>query len=142
MVNTFLIIEARFYDDIIDSLVEGAVEQLEKGNFGFERVEVPGALEIPAAVALAANTGLYLGFVALGCVIRGETSHYDTVSTESARGLMQLSVERKLAIGNGIITVENKEQAWERALISKKNKGGNAAFSAIRMHLLKELYSQ
>ncbi len=142
MFNKFLIIEARFYNGIIESLVEGAVQQLEKSNFDYERVEVPGALEIPAAISLAASAKLYLGFIALGCVIRGETSHYDTVSSESARALMQLSIEKQLAIGNGIITVENEEQAWERALISKKNKGGDAAFAAIRMHLLKELYCQ
>ena len=142
MVNKFLIIEARFYNDIIDSLVEGAVHQLEKNDFHYERLEVPGALEIPAAIALASNTGLFHGFVALGCIIRGETSHYDTVSNESARGLMLLSIEKHLAIGNGIITVENQEQAWERALISRKNRGGDAALAAIRMHSIKEYYSQ
>ena len=142
MINKFLIIEARFYNDIVDSLVEGAIHQLENNNFNYERLEVPGALEIPAAIALAANTGLFLGFVALGCIIRGETTHYDTVSNESARGLMLLSMEKYLAIGNGIITVENQEQAWERALISKKNKGGDAALAAIRMHSIKEHYSQ
>ena len=142
MVRKFLIIEARFYDDITDSLFEGAVKQLEKNGFGYERLEVPGTLEIPAAIALAAKTDFFLGFIALGCIIRGETSHYDTVSTESARGLMNLSIDKKLAIGNGIITVENKEQAWERALISKKDKGGNAAFVAISMHSIKEFYSK
>ena len=142
MVRKFLIIEARFYDDITDNLFEGAVKQLEKNGFGYERLEVPGALEIPAAIALAAKTDFFLGFIALGCIIRGETSHYDTVSTESARGLMNLSIDKKLAIGNGIITVENKEQAWERALISKKDKGGNAALAAISMHSIKEFYSK
>ena len=142
MVNKFLIIEARFYNDIIDSLLEGAVYQLENNDFDYERLEVPGALEIPGAIALAANTGLFLGFVALGCIIKGETTHYDIVSNESARGLMLLSIEKQLAIGNGIITVENQEQAWERALISKKNKGGDAALAAIRMHSINEHYSQ
>ena len=142
MVDKFLIIEARFYNDIIDSLVEGAIHQLDESNFNYERLEVPGALEIPTAIALAADTGRFLGFIALGCIIRGETSHYDTVCNESARGLMLLSIEKRLAIGNGIITVENQEQAWERALISRKNKGGDAALAAIRMHSVKEYYSQ
>ena len=142
MGRKFLIIEARFYDDIMDSLVEGAVSQLEKSDFSYERLEVPGVLEIPSAITLAENTGRFLGFVALGCVIRGETSHYDTVCGESARGLMQLSIDRHLAIGNGILTVENKQQAWERALMSRKNRGGNAAFAAIRMLSIKEHFSQ
>ncbi len=142
MGRKFLIIEARFYDDIMDSLVEGAVSQLEKSDFNYERLEVPGVLEIPSAITLAENTGRFLGFVALGCVIRGETSHYDTVCGESARGLMQLSIDRHLAIGNGILTVENKQQAWERALMSRKNRGGNAAFAAIRMLSIKEHFSQ
>ena len=142
MGRKFLIIEARFYDDIMDSLVEGAVGQLEKSDFNYERIEVPGVLEIPSAITLAENTGRFLGFVALGCVIRGETSHYDTVCGESARGLMQLSIDRHLAIGNGILTVENKQQAWERALMSRKNRGGNAAFAAIRMLSIKEHFSQ
>jgi len=141
MVNKFLIIEARFYDDILDSLVEGAVEKLEHSGFEYDRLQVPGALEIPAAIAMAADTSLFLGFVALGCIIRGQTSHYDIVSNESARGLMYLSIEKKLAIGNGIITVENKKQAFDRARISRKNKGGDAAAAAIKMHSIKALYS-
>lgn len=141
MVNKFLIIEARFYDDILDSLVEGAIEKLEDSGFEYDRLQVPGALEIPAAIAMAADTSLFLGFVALGCIIRGQTSHYDIVSNESARGLMYLSIEKKLAIGNGIITVENAEQAWDRARASRKNKGGDAALAAIRMHSIKALYS-
>ena len=142
MVNKFLIIEARFYDDILNGLVEGAIEKLEHSGFEYDRLQVPGALEIPAAIAMAADTSLFLGFVALGCIIRGQTSHYDIVSNESARGLMYLSIEKKLAIGNGIITVENIEQAWDRARASgKKNKGGDAALAAIKMHSIKVLYS-
>ena len=141
MVNKFLIIEARFYDDILDSLVEGAIEKLEDSGFEYDRLQVPGALEIPAAIAMAAGTSSFLGFIALGCIIRGQTSHYDIVSNESARGLMYLSIEKKLAIGNGIITVENAEQAWDRARTSRKNKGGDAALAAIRMHSIKALYS-
>ena len=142
MVNKFLIIEARFYDDILDSLAEGAIEKLEHSGFEYDRLQVPGALEIPAAIAMAADTSLFLGFVALGCIIRGQTSHYDIVSNGSARGLMYLSIEKKLAIGNGIITAENIEQAWDRARASrKKNKGGDAALAAIKMHSIKVLYS-
>ena len=140
MVNKFLIIEARFYDDILDCLLEGAIERLELSGFEYDRLQVYGALEIPAAIAMAADTGFFLGFVALGCIIRGETLHYDIVSNESARGLMYLSIEKKLAIGNGIITVENKEQAFDRARISRKNKGGDAAAAAIKMHSIKALY--
>ena len=140
MSKNFLIIEARFYNDILDALLDGAIKQLELNKFEYERLEVPGALEIPAAVAMAAQTNTYAGFIALGCVIRGETSHYDTVSNESARGLMQLSYERHLAIGNGILTVENKEQAWARASISDKDKGGAAALAAIKMHSIKERF--
>ena len=140
MSKKFLIIEARFYNDILDALVDGAIQQLALNKLEYERLEVPGALEIPTAVAMAAHTGSYTGFIALGCVIRGETSHYDTVSNESARGLMQLSCERHLAIGNGIITVENKEQAWARARISDRDKGGEAALAAIKMHSIKERY--
>ena len=141
MLNKFLIIEARFYDDILDSLVEGAIEKLELSGYEYERLQVPGALEIPTAIAMAADTNFFLGFVALGCIIRGQTSHYDIVSNESARGLMYLSIEKKLAIGNGIITVENIEQAWDRARASRKNKGGDAALAAIKMHSIKALYS-
>ena len=141
MVNKFLIIEARFYDDILDCLVEGAIEKLELNGFEYDRLQVPGALEIPAAIAMAADTSVFLGFVALGCIIRGQTSHYDIVSNESARGLMYLSIEKKLAIGNGIITTENIEQAWDRARTSRKNKGGDAALAAIKMHSIKALYS-
>jgi len=140
MSKKFLIIEARFYNDILDALVDGAIQQLALNKLEYERLEVPGALEIPTAVAMAAHIGSYAGFIALGCVIRGETSHYDTVSNESARGLMQLSCERHLAIGNGIITVENKEQAWARARVSDKDKGGEAALAAIKMHSIKERY--
>ena len=140
MSKKFLIIEARFYNNISDILVDGAIKQLDLNKFKYERLEVPGALEIPAAIAMAARTGSYAGFIALGCVIRGETSHYDTVSNESARGLMQLSCESHLAIGNGIITVENIEQALARASVSGKDKGGKAALAAIKMYSIKERY--
>ena len=133
MSGHFLIIEARFYDDIGDALANGAMAALEAAGASYERLEVPGALEIPGAIAMAAASGRgYAGYVALGCVIRGETSHYDTVCNESARGIMELTLEH-LAVGNGIITVEDAEQAWARADASRKDKGGDAARAALRM---------
>lgn len=133
-----LIVEARFYDDIADALLEGATLALDKGGAGSETITVPGALEIPAAIAWAGETGRYDGFVALGCVIRGETTHYDIVSNESARGLMDLTISRGLAIGNGIITVENEDQAWARAKASDLDKGGGAAAACLAMMALKK----
>jgi 6,7-dimethyl-8-ribityllumazine synthase len=129
-----LIVEARFYDDIADELLAGATTAIEQAGATFDRVTVPGALEIPSAIAMAlASPRKYDGYVALGCVIRGETTHYDTVANESARGLMQLAVAHRLAVGNGILTVENDEQAWARARVSEMNKGGAAAEAALRM---------
>ena len=134
-----LIVEARFYHDIADELLAGAVAAIEKAGATFERITVPGALEIPPAVAMAlASLKKFDGYVALGCVIRGETTHYDTVANESARGLVELAVTHRLAIGNGILTVENDEQAWARARVSEMNKGGAAAEAALAMVTLKE----
>ena len=142
MAGHFLIVEARFYEDLGDALAEGAISAIEEADGTFERVEVPGALEIPGAVALAAASHHnFDGYVALGCVIRGETSHYDTVCNESARGLMQLTIEQHLAIGNGIITVENGDQAWARARKSDKDKGGDAARAAMNMAALKQAFT-
>ena len=132
-----LIVEARFYDDIADELLRGATAALERAGASFDRITVPGALEIPAAVAMAEATKRYDGYVALGCVIRGETTHYDTVANESARGLIDLSIQQRLAIGNGILTVENDDQAWARARVSESNKGGAAAEAALTMVALK-----
>lgn len=137
--HRILIVEARFYEDIADALARGAIEALEAAGYRADRIAVPGALEIPAAIAMAARGGgrdpahEYDGFVALGCVVRGETSHYDIVSNESARGLQQLAVDQHLAIGNGILTVENGDQAWERADPGRKNKGGEAAEACLAM---------
>lgn len=128
-----LIVEARFYADLADELAQGAAQALDAAGVTYDRIAVPGAFEIPAAIGYAADTGRYDGFVALGCVIRGETTHYDYVCTESARGLMSLSVDRGLAIGNGILTTENGEQAWRRARISQGNKGKAAAEAMLRM---------
>lgn len=134
-----LVIEARFYEDISDALFKGARAQIEKANATFERISVPGALEIPGVIAMAQEAcerqpeeHRYDGFVALGCVIRGETTHYEIVSEQSARGIMDLTLEG-IAIGNGILTVEDEEQAWERADPERLDKGGGAAIAALRM---------
>jgi 6,7-dimethyl-8-ribityllumazine synthase len=134
-----LIVEARFYDDISDALLEGARAVLDHAGASYEVVTVPGALEIPAAVAMALRAGApYNGYVALGCVIRGETAHFDIVAGESARGLMDISVAYAVPIGNGIITVENEAQAWARARSADQNKGGAAAEAALAMISLKQ----
>ena len=134
-----LVIEARFYPELADALYEGAEDVLTAFGAVIERVEVPGVLEIPAALALAIEGGAldvdkaFDAYVLLGCVIRGETSHYDIVAGESARAVMDLSVAHGLALGNGILTVEDSEQAWARAARSKKDKGGAAARAALDM---------
>jgi 6,7-dimethyl-8-ribityllumazine synthase len=129
-----LIVEARFYPHISDALYEGAFRALDSAGVGVDRLEVPGTLEIPTAIALAGDH--YDGFVALGCVIRGETFHFEIVSLESARGLMNLGVDRGLCIGNGILTVDNEEQAMVRANPTMLDKGGDAARACIAlMHL-------
>lgn len=128
-----LIIEARFYHDIAEELARGAIGAIEAAGGEFERIAVPGVLETPAALAMAVETGRYDGYVMLGCVIRGETGHYDIVAIESARAIMDLAVARRLALGNGILTVENGDQAWARARVGGKNKGGAAAEAALAM---------
>jgi 6,7-dimethyl-8-ribityllumazine synthase len=134
-----LIVEARFYDDLADELLAGATAAVEKAGATYEKITVPGALEIPGAIAMALSSPKkFDGYVALGCVIRGETTHYETVANESARGLMDLSITHRIAVGNGILTVENDEQAWARARVSELNKGGAAAEAALRMIALKE----
>ncbi|MES1976312.1 MAG: 6,7-dimethyl-8-ribityllumazine synthase [Pseudomonadota bacterium] len=134
-----LIVEARFYDHLNDLLLEGARAAIEEAGHSHETITVPGALEIPAAVALAAEGGAYDGFVALGVVIRGETYHFEIVAGESARGLMALSLDG-VAIGNGILTVENEAQALARARRTEKDKGGEAAKAALAMLALKERF--
>jgi 6,7-dimethyl-8-ribityllumazine synthase len=134
-----LIVEARFYDHLNDLLLEGARAAIEEAGHSHETITVPGALEIPGAVALAADSGDYDGFVALGVVIRGETYHFEIVAGESARGLMALSMDG-LAIGNGILTTENEAQALTRARRDEKDKGGEAAKAAIAMMALKDRF--
>lgn len=126
----FLIVEARFYEHLNDMLIEGAKAALEAEGHAAEILTVPGALEIPGAIALAAESGRYEGFVAIGVVIRGETYHFEIVAGESARGIMALTMDG-IAIGNGIITVENEQQALVRADTAQKNKGGEAARAAL-----------
>ncbi|MEP3049467.1 MAG: 6,7-dimethyl-8-ribityllumazine synthase [Roseibium sp.] len=138
-----LIIEARFYNDLADALAEGAIKTIEKDGASYDRIAVPGVLEIPAALSMVMtameNEGvLYDGFVLLGVVIRGETTHYDIVANESNRVIMDLIVDADLAVGNAILTVENGDQAWARAKIDDMNKGGAAAQAALDMIALRE----
>ena len=133
----FLIVEARFYDHLNDMLIAGARAALEAAGHSVELVTVPGALEVPGAIALAAESGRYDGFVAVGVVIRGETYHFEIVSNESARGIMDLTVGKGLAIGNGVLTVEDEEQAWARARVSEGDKGGGAARACLDMIAIK-----
>ena len=135
-----MIVEARFYEDITDELVKGATKELEDRGARYERVSVPGAFEIPAAIAMRVRSLDFFsagrrfdGYIALGCVIRGETSHYDYVCTESARKLQDLARPDSLALGYGILTCETPEQAWERASVTGRNKGRDAAAACLRM---------
>lgn len=134
-----LIVEARFYDHLNDLLLQGARSAIEAEGHNHETVTVPGALEIPGAIALAAETGRYDGFVALGVVIRGETYHFEIVSNESARGIMALTMDG-IAIGNGILTVEDEAQALARARPDEKDKGGEAAKAALAVMAVKERF--
>ena len=136
----FLIVEARFYAHLNDLLLEGARAVLEEAGHTHETITVPGALEIPAAIALAAESGRYDGFVALGVVIRGETYHFEVVSNESARALMALTLDG-LPIGNGILTVEDEAQALTRARPTEKDKGGEAAKAALAMFALRQRFA-
>ena len=134
-----LIIEARFYEEIANDLAAGAVAELESSGVAFERISVPGALEIPVALSIALRAGLlgagskHQGCIALGCVIRGETSHYDIVAGESARGLMQIALQNALPVGNGILTVDNRAQAELRASVEGKNNGRDAAAACLAL---------
>ena len=140
MATKVLIIEAPFYQHITDQLVAGAVAKLEEAGVGYDQITVPGAFEIPGVIAFSElaqeahpiSSRHYNGYIALGCVIRGETSHYDYVAGESCRALMNLSLEG-MAIGNGVLTVENESQALVRAGVDQVNKGGDAAEACLRM---------
>lgn len=135
-----LIVEARFYEDIADEMAKGAIAELDAAGIDYERVAVPGTFEVPAAIQFAlhsmethAASHDFTGFVALGCVIRGETDHYDHICRETSRALMDLAVNGKIALGFGILTCENRDQAWERASVGRKNKGADAARACLRM---------
>lgn len=135
-----LVVEAPFYEDVGDQLAKGAIAELERCNASYERLTVPGAFEIPAAVKMAIRSldfysgrRRFDGYVALGCVIRGETSHYDYICMESARQLQELAVRYTLAVGYGILTCETHEQAMVRAAVDQKNKGGDAARACLEM---------
>lgn len=135
-----LIIEARFYPDIAEELAKGAIAVLERAGVSYDRHWVPGVFEVPAACRFAvrsmeAGTAIpgYSGFIALGCVIRGETDHYDHICREASRALMDLAVDYSVALGFGILTCETYEQAWVRAAVDQKNKGADAAEACLRM---------
>ncbi len=136
----FLIVEARFYDHLNDMLVAGAKSALEAAGHQAAVLTVPGALEIPGAISLAEESEQFDGYVAIGVVIRGETYHFEIVAGESARGVMALTMDG-IAIGNGILTVENEEQALVRADPAQKDKGGEAAKAALTLHALKERFN-
>src|SRR3954452_7300106 len=137
-----LIVEARFYDDIADALLAGATRALEQAGAVIDRLSVPGSLEIPPAITIALDAAEqagkpYEGVVALGCVIRGDTIHFEIVSFESSRGLMEISRTRGIPIGNGIVTVDSDAQAWMRAKVDEADKGGDAARAALALVRLK-----
>lgn len=136
----FLIVEARFYDHLNDMLVKGAGEEFRRAGHEYEVMIVPGALEIPGAIALAAESDRYDGFVAIGVVIRGETYHFEIVAGESARGVMALTMDG-IPVGNGILTVENEAQALVRADPAQSNKGGEAAKAAMALLSVRNQYA-
>jgi 6,7-dimethyl-8-ribityllumazine synthase len=140
-----LIVEARFYEDIADQLVKGAIAVLDESGISYTRHSVPGAFELPAAIGFAASATesgsdavLFDGFLALGCVILGETDHYEHICRETSHGLMNLALSRGLALGFGLLTCQNYEQARVRASVDGKNKGAEAAKACVRMMELKE----
>ena len=138
--STILLVEARFYPHLNDLLLGGARKAIEAAGHRHETLSVPGALELPGAIALAARSGRFCAFVALGILIRGETYHFELVSNESARGLMDLTLQG-FAVGNGILTVENEEQAIVRCDPARLDKGGAAARAALALYALREQYA-
>jgi 6,7-dimethyl-8-ribityllumazine synthase len=138
--STILLVEARFYPHLNDMLLRGARQAIEAAGHKHETMTVPGALEIPGAIALAARSGRFCAFVALGIVIRGETYHFEVVSNESARGIMGLTLQG-YAVGNGVLTVENEEQALVRCDPDQLDKGGGAARAALALFDLREVYA-
>ena len=139
--SIILFVEARFYEDITDTLAEGALAVLSAAGYSAHRIAVPGVFEIPAALKLAWNSGAYIGCVTLGCVIRGETDHYDHICREMSRSLMDLSVEQNIPHGFGVLPVKSREQAEKRAALADRNTGGRAAEACLRMIELKQRFS-
>jgi 6,7-dimethyl-8-ribityllumazine synthase len=142
-----LVVEARFYDDIADALLAGCSKALEEAQATWDNITVPGSLEIVPAIAIAIEAAEkqkkpYDGVVALGCVIQGETFHFDIVSMQSARALIDYSVQHRLPIGNGILTVDTEAQAWVRARLTEQDKGGDAARAALALIDIKRKRSQ
>jgi 6,7-dimethyl-8-ribityllumazine synthase len=138
-----LVVEARYYDAIADALLAGATKALKEAGAAFDVVSVPGSLEIPSAIAIAIGAPQRRRFdaaVALGCVIRGETIHFEIVSQQSARGLMELAIAERFPIGNGIITVDTEAQAWARARVEEQDKGGDAVRAALALLDVKQKY--
>lgn len=133
-----LIVQARFYEEIADNMTKAAIDTVMEAGFEFEVINLPGVFELPAAISMAIASEKYDAYIALGCVIRGETTHYDYVCNESARGLNDLAIKHNVAIGYGVITAENRQQANVRADKAQKNVGGKAANAAIAMLKLKE----
>lgn len=139
-----LIVEARYYNHIADALLEGAVRVLDEAGASHDKLTVPGALEVPAAIAMALDVAAkkgapYDGVVALGCVIQGETYHFELVSNESARGLMDIALQRQMPLGNGILTCDTEQQALARSSFDDRNKGAEAARATLKMIELKRL---
>ena len=138
-----LVVEGRFYSDLSDELLKGVKDALEAHDADYDVITVPGALEVPAVIAIAEEGGhrpagvAYDGYVALGVVIRGETHHFDILANESARGIMDLAIGKRIAVGNGILTVEDEDQAWARARVSEGDKGGGAARACLDMIAIK-----
>jgi 6,7-dimethyl-8-ribityllumazine synthase len=141
-----LIVEARFYEDIADELAKGAMAVLDEAGVAYDRIAVPGVFEVPAVMRFALRAmeiqtaeGRYSGFISLGCVIRGETDHYDHICREASHALMNLAMTFSVAMGFGVLTCESHEQAWVRAAVDKKNKGADAANACLRMMEIKKL---
>ena len=141
-----LIVEARFYEDIADELAKGAMAVLDEAGVAYDRIAVPGVFEVPAVMRFALRAmeiqtaeGRYSGFISLGCVIRGETDHYDHICREASHALMNLAMTYSVAMGFGVLTCESHEQAWVRAAVDKKNKGADAANACLRMMEIKKL---
>ena len=138
----FLIVIADFYEDIAAELLNGAVAELEKEKISYHKITVMGAFDIPPVISFACDNGAYDGYIALGCVIRGETIHHEVIAHESARAISELAINMNLAIGNGILNVENKKQAIVRAAVKTGNKGGFAAKAAIKLARIRDKFQE